>query len=131
MDPEGAATLPGTPGDLPPEWVLDPRHQDHIGDRYRDPDGNFLDGHPGRPGALGWRGNDHWHHNGGKKHHKPGDEIPEEPQSSSKMSCPNCRNTGKLIVTASGAYLIYRCVRLTPSLLPPLWWTLPENVAIP
>lgn len=28
-------------------------------------------------------------------------------------------------------YLAYRAVRLLPSLLPPLWWTLPANVAVP
>jgi hypothetical protein len=28
-------------------------------------------------------------------------------------------------------YGLYRVVRLFPSLLPPLWWTLPANVAIP
>ena len=28
-------------------------------------------------------------------------------------------------------HLIYRGVRLLPSLAPPLWWTLPANLAIP
>jgi len=28
-------------------------------------------------------------------------------------------------------YLIYRGVRMLPSLAPPLWWTIPENLAIP
>ncbi|HEY9286023.1 MAG TPA: hypothetical protein VIP46_21410, partial [Pyrinomonadaceae bacterium] len=28
-------------------------------------------------------------------------------------------------------YLIYRGVRMLPSLAPPLWWTIPANLAIP
>lgn len=28
-------------------------------------------------------------------------------------------------------YLIYRGLRMLPSLAPPLWWTLPANVAVP
>src|SRR5271156_5799844 len=28
-------------------------------------------------------------------------------------------------------YVIYRVVRMLPSLAPPLWWTIPENLAIP
>ena len=41
--------------------------------------------------------------------------------------------TGILIGGAaiSLGYLIYRGVRILPSLLPPLWWTIPANIAIP
>ena len=28
-------------------------------------------------------------------------------------------------------YVIYRIIRFLPSLAPPLWWTIPENLAIP
>lgn len=34
-------------------------------------------------------------------------------------------------VAAAGGYVIYRGIRMLPSLLPPLWWTIPENVIIP
>ena len=39
-------------------------------------------------------------------------------------------------VVAAGAalgtgYLIYRGIRMLPSLFPPLWWTIPANAAIP
>ena len=39
-------------------------------------------------------------------------------------------------VAATGAaigtgYIIYRVIRMIPSLFPPLWWTIPENAAIP
>lgn len=51
------------------------------------------------------------------------------PRSSSGLS------TGEAAVaagaTVAGGYLIYRAVRMLPSLLPPLWWTIPGNAAIP
>ncbi|MEM1033585.1 MAG: hypothetical protein AAGN82_24835 [Myxococcota bacterium] len=33
--------------------------------------------------------------------------------------------------TVGAGYVIYRGVRMLPSLLPPLWWTIPANAAIP
>jgi hypothetical protein len=33
--------------------------------------------------------------------------------------------------TGVGLYVAYRVVRMLPSLFPPLWWTIPENAAIP
>jgi hypothetical protein len=38
---------------------------------------------------------------------------------------------GAVVTTAVGLYIAYRVVRLLPSLLPPLWWTIPANVALP
>jgi len=32
---------------------------------------------------------------------------------------------------AIGGYIVYRVIRMLPSLLPPLWWTIPANVAVP
>jgi hypothetical protein len=77
----GAAlfVLPSDPTQLPPEWVRDPTHLDPNGSRWRHPSGEYLDFHNGRPGAPGWRGKDHWHHNGEDEHLKPGDEIREPP----------------------------------------------------
>jgi hypothetical protein len=47
-------------------------------------------------------------------------------------SCPDCVKNASMAVGAGGAaYLTYRCLRMIPSLAPPLWWTIPENVAIP
>lgn len=55
-------------------------------------------------------------------------------------SCGNepCPSTGT-VVTALGAavatagtgYIAYRCIRMLPSLAPPLWWTIPANAAMP
>jgi len=32
---------------------------------------------------------------------------------------------------AAAAYILYRVLRFLPSLYPPLWWTIPENLALP
>jgi len=45
-------------------------------------------------------------------------------------------STATKAVVATGAavgtgYIIYRIIRMIPSLFPPLWWTIPENAAIP
>ena len=49
---------------------------DPNGERWRNPDGDYLDFHRGRRGKPGWRGRDHWHHNGCPDHLAPGDEVP-------------------------------------------------------
>jgi hypothetical protein len=41
------------------------------------------------------------------------------------------KGVGTGVVVVGGGYLIYRGVRMLPSLAPPLWWTIPANVAIP
>jgi hypothetical protein len=33
--------------------------------------------------------------------------------------------------TVGAGYVAYRVIRFLPSLAPPLWWTIPENIAIP
>lgn len=33
--------------------------------------------------------------------------------------------------TLGVGYLMYRGIRMAPSLVPPLWWTIPANVVIP
>jgi hypothetical protein len=44
-------------------------------------------------------------------------------------------DTARSAAEAGGAvalgYLAYRVLRMLPSLAPPLWWTIPENAAIP
>ena len=70
----GTLVLPDGPN-LPPEWVVDPTHRYPHGTRFRHPNGDWLDWHPGREGQPGWGGRNHWHWNGGKEHLKPGTEI--------------------------------------------------------
>ena len=43
----------------------------------------------------------------------------------------NCSTVAKTVVGVGIGYLIYRGIRLLPSLLPPLWWTLPYNAVTP
>ena len=38
---------------------------------------------------------------------------------------------GAAAATVGAGYIIYRIARMLPSLLPPLWWTIPANVAVP
>ena len=137
--------LPQNPGGLPDTWQYDPGHRDPNGARYRHPNGDVLDFHEGRPGEPGWRGKDHWHHqdkDGKTTPGKDGDHlVPGESEIPDPEPAPPAGESGtaKSVAIAAGAtigtvglgYLIYRCVRFVPSLAPPLWWTIPANVAIP
>jgi len=40
-------------------------------------------------------------------------------------------DVAKGAVVVGGAYLLYRGVRMIPSLVPPLWWTIPANALAP
>ena len=46
-----------------------------------------------------------------------------------------CPSAGTVLAaaaaTAGAGYIAYRCLRMLPSLAPPLWWTIPANVATP
>jgi len=70
-----AMELPADPSGLDSDWAPDPTHRDPNGTRVRHPSGDYLDFHKGREGARGWRGEDHWHWNGGKEHLEPGSEV--------------------------------------------------------
>ena len=87
FDPDGLLDLPNNPSGLPPEWRIDPSHQDPNGMRYRAPNGDYIDFHEGRPGEDGWRAKDHWHRNGDGYHYKPGDTVPDPcpPKTSSPV----------------------------------------------
>jgi hypothetical protein len=137
IDPQGLMKLPSDPSGLPPEWTRDPSHRDPNGERYRGPDDEYLDFHKGRPGQPGWRGKDHWHHNGEDEHLEPGDEIPDPEPEPDPEPTPEptdgqvCKSVAVAVAVPTGAYIIYRVVRFLPSLLPPLWETIPLNLAVP
>jgi RHS repeat-associated protein len=132
IDPEGLMKLPGDPNGLPPGWTPDPSHQDPNGERWRSPGGNdYLDFHKGRPGMPGWRGKDHWHSSGGKDHLLPGDEIPDPPGSEPACGDDCKQKVATVFMVGGTAYIVYRCIRMLPSLLPPFWATIPPNAAIP
>lgn len=94
--------LPPDPSQLPPEWQIDPSHTDPNGTRMRNPNGDYLDFHKGRPGEPGWRGKDHYHPNGDEEHLEPGDECPIPNGEENQFSLPrltqqqldNIRNAG-------------------------------------
>jgi type VI secretion system secreted protein VgrG len=45
-------------------------------------------------------------------------------------SCNEC-TAGAVAATMFGGYVAYRCLRMLPSLLPPLWPTIPANLTLP
>ena len=128
-DPYGLMQLPSDPSGLPSDWTPDTTHKDPNGERFKHPNGDQLDFHKGREGKPGWRGKDHWHHNGGSEHLPPGSEVPD-PET--EQSCgENCQKTAIVVAGTGGAYLAYRCLRMIPSFFPPLWPTIPANATIP
>lgn len=46
-------------------------------------------------------------------------------------ACDTCQKAADVVVVGGVGYIVYRCVRMIPSLAPPLWWTIPENALIP
>jgi RHS repeat-associated protein len=131
IDPTGEIKLPNDPSGLPGDWQLDPSHRDPNGERWRHPSGDSLDWHKGRPGMPGWRGKDHWHHNGGNKHLPPGAEVPDPPEDGESCGDECQQKVATVVTTATGVYIVYRCLRMIPSLAPPLWWSIPANAAAP
>ncbi len=53
------------------------------------------------------------------------------PAADPKPENNTARNAAAAGATVGAGYLIYRGIRMIPSLFPPLWWTIPENAAIP
>ena len=54
--------------------------------------------------------------------------IAEPPKEGSEITT---RDVATVVGAGVGAYVLYRAVRMLPSLLPPLWWTIPANAAVP
>ena len=106
--------LPETPKGLPEGWWHDPSHKYPNGERWRSPNGgDYVDFHPGTPGKPGWGGKDHWHHNGGKRHLPPGEEIPDpEPSDSEREMCgEKCKTVFRFVRdTVTGALTVVTIV---------------------
>jgi hypothetical protein len=64
----------------------------------------------------------------GKKIRKP---KPADWPKTKMEACDTCQTAADVVVIGGVGYIVYRCVRMIPSLAPPLWWTIPENLAIP
>lgn len=73
------------------------------------------------------------HHQSGKWIRRPRPpEMPFPEPQKSEMCGEQCKETMPTVVmTVGGSYVAYRCIRMLPSFAPPLWWTMPANVAAP
>ena len=66
--------------------------------------------------------------------HPEGEEHSRNPKGKGSYrseSCEGCEEAATVILTGGTIYFLYRCGRMLPSLLPPLWWTIPGNLALP
>ena len=63
----------------------------------------------------------------------PKDRRSKDPQPHNPWTvAPITQETAKkAAVAAAGGYVLYRGIRMLPSLIPSLWWTIPENIIIP
>ena len=54
------------------------------------------------------------------------------PPSPPAPVCEDCQKTAYMVIGATGAtYFVYRCLRMLPSLFPPLWPTIVPNLVSP
>jgi RHS repeat-associated protein len=60
-----------------------------------------------------------------------GGPPPPPPAPSGDTCGEDCKKVATTVVIGGTAYIVYRCLRMVPSLFPPLWPTIPANVAIP
>ena len=63
--------------------------------------------------------------------HVNGEEHSRVPKGSNGRTKRTVKNVAKAGAAIGAGYVIYRGIRMLPSLLPPFWWTIPGNVAIP
>ena len=63
--------------------------------------------------------------------HINGEEHSRVPKGSNGQSRRRMRKIVVVGTTLGVGYLMYRGIRMAPSLVPPLWWTSPANVVIP
>jgi hypothetical protein len=137
-NPDGSPAKPPNPpppgkDGQPNDWVRVPGSENRP-DKWvpRDPVPSPKGGQPG----ASWDGKDgHWdvdNGNGNRTRWLPdGTQVDHYNNPIKNLQLP----TTKQVVIGIGAvgtgYLIYRGIRMLPSLLPPLWPTIPLNVAIP
>lgn len=99
------------------------------GQRTNNPNKKCREFDPPDPDSVECR-----HHQTGKwikKPRPPGMPMPT-PKAKREVCDADCQQTAIWVVGASGmAYLTYRCVRMLPSLLPPLWPTIVPNLVMP
>jgi len=57
----------------------------------------------------------------------PGVPLPEKGPKKEEELCP-AGTVAAAVGVVAGGYIVYRCVRMLPSLFPPLWPTIPANM---
>ena len=63
---------------------------------------------------------------------KPGQWLVKDPHTGKwVLKPPGWKPMVEGAAAVGTGYIIYRTVRMLPSLAPPLWWTIPENLVIP
>jgi RHS repeat-associated protein len=136
-------TLPDGPSGLGEGWTdVTPQggQNPKIPKRYRGPKGSEIEFDPADPdkSPKTWGGKNHWHEVGpdGKRedeHLAPGSAIPgPDGVPDARVQLPSARQIGIGIGGAAAGYLIYRGLRMLPSVvIPALWPTIPLNAAIP
>lgn len=67
----------------------------------------------------------------GKPDGKNGCGGPPPPPAPAETCGDECQKTATVVVVGGAAYVIYRCMRMLPSLVPPLWPTIPANAVMP
>ena len=126
-----AASNSTKPSSLPPAGT-----PNSVGKHYN-PDGSLKQERAYGPNGQPVRDRDYNH--SGKDLEFPHDHVWENGERGSEHIPVTDPEKGvdvtKVIVggvaVAGTAYIIYRGVRMLPSLAPPLWWTIPANVVIP
>jgi RHS repeat-associated protein len=88
---------------------------------------------PGSQPRASWHDSDtsHWDFDdgkGGPRQHFDEEGKPMTPEQAHGSAMSTAASVG---LGAAGAYCIYRGIRLLPSLVPPLWPTIPANMALP
>uniref|UniRef100_UPI001ABB6D4F RHS repeat-associated core domain-containing protein n=1 Tax=Burkholderia cepacia TaxID=292 RepID=UPI001ABB6D4F len=66
-----------------------------------------------------------------KKYDEDCDDNDLDDGSSTYSACPSGSTVVKTAAGVGAAYASYRAIRMIPSLVPPLWWTIPANAITP
>ncbi|MFJ1214043.1 RHS repeat-associated core domain-containing protein [Burkholderia pyrrocinia] len=66
-----------------------------------------------------------------KKYDEDCDDNDPDDGSNACSACPSGSTVVKTAAGVGAAYAAYRAIRMIPSLVPPLWWTIPANAMTP
>ena len=73
-----------------------------------------------------------WVSRGSPKGGKCDNTSPPPPPAPADTCGDSCKEKVATVVVVGGtAYVVYRCLRMIPSLFPPLWPTIPGNLVLP